>query len=142
MNAFFLLGLLSLAVYRCTRLLTKDTFPPVLWLRDQMCGGWRPLTEKETYTFVLPSLDEGEMLRTKGLGHVRNIDGVTSRYVIPAEWVPYWLSELLSCPWCASGWIAGALTAGTDIVIGVPVPVLFGFAAWALGALLASQEWA
>ena len=142
MNVFFLFGLLSLGTYRCTRLLTKDTFPPVLWLRDRMCGGWRPLTEKEMDTFVLPPLSGDKSVRTKGLGHVRDIDGVASRYVIPAKWVPYWLSELLSCPWCASGWIAGALTAATDIVIGVPAPVLVGFAAWALGALLASQEWA
>ena len=42
---WFVFALLCLTAYRATRLLIKDTFPPVLWLRDNLVGGWRPTTE-------------------------------------------------------------------------------------------------
>jgi hypothetical protein len=56
--------------------------------------------------------------------------------------VPQWIADLLSCPWCASGWIALAVTAGTWAWVGLPMPVLVWFAVWAVGALIAGQEWA
>ena len=75
------------------------------------------------------------------LWRTQEIKGVENRYVYRWSWSPSWLAELWSCPWCVSGWIAGAVTAGTDIMIGLPVPVLQGVAVWALGAVAASREW-
>jgi hypothetical protein len=41
-----------------------------------------------------------------------------------------WYGELISCPWCVSVWVAAAFTLATDLVVGLPVPVLvFGLAA-------------
>lgn len=132
MNAFLLLGLMSLAVYRLTRLVVRDTFPPVLWVRDRVAGGWRPLTESERS-------GPGKLVPEP---HWTKIDGVLNRYVRRASWSPHWLAELLTCPWCASGWITGIVVLATDMTTGVPAPVLTGLSAWALGALLAARDWA
>lgn len=124
--------LLVLTVYRLTRLAVKDTFPPVLWLRDHLAGGWRPLSLKEQEAPIAVSWRN----------QTQEIDGVTNRWVQRASWSPYWLAELITCPWCASGWITGCVIAVTDITYGLPVPWLYGPAVWGAAALLASQEWA
>ena len=135
MSLPLLLLVMSLVTYRGTKLVVEDTFPPVLWLRDRLAGGWRPLTEKEW-----------AQVRSAGPAYMpwktQSIDGVENRWVERKKWSPHWLSELLSCPWCASGWVALAVTAGTWVTVGVPVPVLVWFAVWAVGGILAAQEWA
>lgn len=137
METWLLLLVMSLATYRLTRLLVADTFPPVLWLRDRLAGGWRPLTEPEQIklTELMRSGDDPGW-------EFRVDDGEQLRYVRRARWSPFWLAELISCPWCASGWVALAVTAGTWAVVGLPVPLLVWPAVWAAGALVAGQEWA
>ena len=99
MPLWLLLLVMSLAVYRGTRLVVADTFPPVLWLRDRLAGGWRDATQRE--------LNDQSWLPMAGREQIfREIDGVPSRYVYRWNWVPQWLADLVSCPWCASGWIA------------------------------------
>lgn len=129
MTTPLLLLVMALASYRLTRLVVADTFPPVLWLRDRLVGGWRPLTDAEQAADWDP-------------GQLEFIDGTAHRYVHRAAWSPYWLAELLSCPWCASGWIALAVTGGTWAAVGLPVPLLVWPAVWGVAALLAAQEWA
>lgn len=135
MGPWLLLIVMSLAVYRLTRLVVADTFPPIRWLRDRLVGGWRPLTDREQ-----------EQVRSAGLAYMAwrttDIDGTTHRWVERGRRSPSWLAELLSCPWCASGWIALAVTGGVWAVAGLVMPVLVYFAVWAAGALLAGQEWA
>ena len=101
METWLLLLVMSLATYRLTRLVVADTFPPVLWLRDRLAGGWRPLTDPERDAWAAA-------LRAKTKAPFQTIgqDGEVQRYVRRARWSPYWLAELLSGPWCASGWIA------------------------------------
>lgn len=139
METWLLLLVMSLATYRLTRLVVADTFPPVLWLRDQLAGGWRPLTLAEHERYVAASSSAQAVMRD---AWSYDPDDDLGRYVHRAKWSPFWLSELLSCPWCASGWIAAGVTAGTWAVIGLPVPLLVWPAVWAAGALLAAQEWA
>lgn len=135
METWLLLIVMSLAVYRGTRLVVADTFPPVLWLRDRLAGGWRPTTEQEReIVFRQPDGTQPFPLM--------EIDGVEQRWVQRWKWSPFWLAELISCPWCASGWVALAVTAGTWAWVGLPVPVLVWLAVWAVGALIAGQEWA
>lgn len=138
MDTWLLLIVMSLATYRLTRLVVEDVFPPVLWLRDRLAGGWRPLTSVEERTLsVLPTEKASE------LRHVWSVDeDGESRYIYRWRYVPQWIADLLSCPWCASGWIAAGVTAGTWAVVGLPVPLLVWLATWAVGALIASQEWA
>jgi hypothetical protein len=134
-SVWLLLIVMSLATYRGTRLIVEDTFPPVLWARDRLAGGWRPLTDKEWV-----------QVRSAGLAYMpwktQAVDGVENRWVERKKWSPNWLAELVSCPWCASGWVALVVTAGTWATVGLPVPLLVWAAVWAVGALLAGQEWA
>jgi hypothetical protein len=87
--------LVGLGTYRLTRLLTKDDFPPLRWLRHR-----------------------------------------TTRLGVRWEWV----EDLVTCHWCASGWITAALVGGSAVVVGVPLPWLVWPAAWAVGAWLAHVE--
>jgi Protein of unknown function (DUF1360) len=139
MPTWLLIVLLVLATYRLTRLVVKDDFPPVLWLRDRMVGGWRPLTEKEWAAVR----GDSEAAVTKYA--VRDVDHgngpVSSRYLVRARWVPQWLADLLSCPWCASGWVALALVVAVAFTTGVPVPLLVWPAVWGAAALLAARDW-
>jgi hypothetical protein len=150
METWLLLIVMSLAVYRLTRLVVEDTFPPVLWLRDRLAGGWRPLTEKEQSMLTIESPNQWmSVVREPRVPnpavadwHVQEIDGEQRRWVQRSKRSPFWLAELISCPWCASGWVALAVTSGTWAWVGLPVPVLVWFAVWAVGALIAGQEWA
>ena len=145
METWLLLLVMSLATYRLTKLVVEDTFPPVLWLRDRLVGGWRALTAKEQekhFTDVAGVVEGPLALPHPELGALMRTDGEVSRYVRRVKWSPFWLAELLSCPWCASGWVALGVTAGVWAVAGLAMPVLVWLATWAVGALLAAQEWA
>lgn len=128
---------LVVTVYRLTRLVTKDDFPPVLWVRDRLAGGWRPLTDKEREVYAA-SREKGQLIQQWEIDKT----DITQRYVRRAPWSPHWLAELMTCPWCASGWLSGAVVGLTDVTYGLPVPWLMGFFVWGVSALLASQEWA
>lgn len=137
--------LLCLTAYRATRLLIKDTFPPVLWLRDELAGGARKPTRAELYHDNYPNdLEPGVSRLVPGMRGVWYLDGegTTWVHIGKAEWSPHWLGELITCPWCASAYISGGLVAVTDITYGLPVPWLVGPAVWAVAALLSSREWA
>ena len=145
MDLWLLLVVMSLGVYRLTRFVVEDVFPPMLWVRDRLVGGWRLLTEKEQERYVtdVAGVVEGPVaLPHPALGALMRTDDQVSRYVRRVKWSPQWLADLLSCPWCASGWVAAGVTAGVWAVVGLPVPVLVWGAVWALGGLLAAQEWA
>jgi hypothetical protein len=98
------------------------------------------MREQET-PHVRPTDDE-PLVRDRELGSVTLIDGQVNRYVRRSKRSPYWLAELVSCPWCVSGWLAAALTAAVAFTVGVPAPLLVWGAVWGASALLASREWA
>lgn len=154
MNPWLVIVLTSLSVYRLTRLVVDDTFPPVLWLRDRLVGGWRAPTMKEQHHDQFPSavvsggmasgeIAEGALMNVAGLGLFTVVDGQVQIYRRKSKWSPFWLASLLSCPYCASGWIALAVTGGAWWWLGLSVllAVLLWLASWALGGLLAAQEW-
>ncbi|GKQ35189.1 hypothetical protein ALMP_17350 [Streptomyces sp. A012304] len=144
MDAWLLLIVMSLATYRLTKLVVEDTFPPVLWLRDRLVGGWRPPTMKEQHHERYPTgeVEEHTLKAIPGLGTFSLVDGEMQIYRRRWKRSPFWLAELISCPWCASGWVALGVTAGTWATVGLPMPLLVWPAVWAVGALLAAQEWA
>lgn len=135
MDLWLLLLVMSLATYRLTRLVVEDDFPPMLWVRYRFVGGWKPLTEAERGLLL-----EGKLPTT--YGRLEMIDEEPHRYVRRASWSPTWLADLLSCPFCASGWVAVGVTVGVWASVGLPVPLLVWVSVWALGGLLAAQEWA
>ncbi len=61
---------------------------------------------------------------------VRAADGSDS------HWRYWWLGELVTCPWCASAYVSGALVAFVWFVRGMPLPVLCWLAVWGAGATL------
>lgn len=136
MTTIVILFLLPVASYRLTRLITKDTFPPILWLRDRLAGGWRPLTEPE---WGMIRSGKGDVLKPFEV-----VDDVQNRYVRRASWSPYWLAELLSCPWCASAYTSAALTVWGALwdMYAWPTALLVWLYAWGVAAVVASKEWA
>lgn len=142
MPTWLLIACMTLANFRATRLVTKDDFPPILWLRDRLAGGWRPLTTREQEGPVRTPHSDESFVQDPTLGSLTFIDGQLNRYVRKARRSPYWLAELVSCPWCVSGWLAAALTAAVALTVGVPAPLLVWGAVWGASSLLASREWA
>lgn len=147
MTAGYTLAVLVLTAYRATRLVVRDDFPPVLWLRDRLVGGWRPVTTAEWETIraeAKASLEGATPIRkTVNMHDVDLGDGKGKQAAIWNDrkaWVPHWLAELLGCPWCVSAYISGALVAATDVLVGVPVPWLTAGAVWACAAMLASRK--
>lgn len=140
MPVWLLITCMILANYRASRLIAKDDFPPVLWLRDRLAGGWRPLTLAEHERFVRATPTAKAVMQVDW--SYDPDDGLKQRYVMRPKWSPYWLAELVSCPWCVSGWLAAALTAAVALTVGVPAPLLVWGAVWGASALLASREWA
>jgi len=129
MPLWLLLLLMVATAYRLTRLIVKDTFPPLLWVRDRLAGGWRIATVEEFN-------DADIELHQRDLGHGE----VSARYSKRVSWSPYWLAELLSCLWCASGWVSGAVTAAVALTVGLPSPWLIGPAVWGAAAWILSKE--
>lgn len=126
-------ALLSACAYRLTRLVVRDTFPPVLWLRDQLAGGWRKPTEGEWRTIKDPN--------TIVTVPMTEVDGQTNIWITRASWSPDWLAELITCPWCASAYVSGALVGITDCVIGIQWPWLMGISVWAVAAPVTARNW-
>jgi hypothetical protein len=143
---WFVFMVMCLGAYRLTRLIVKDTFPPVLWLRDRLAGGYRQPTRAEMYHPAYPvgELEPHTSRMVPGMRGLWSLDKSGQIQVWRAHWrySPHWLAELITCPWCASAYVSGALTAAVDVLYGVPVPWLVGPAVWAVSALLASREWA
>lgn len=140
MPSWLVILLLCVASWRLTRLTVKDDFPPILWIRDHLCGGWRPLTRAEQET--LARLDTPRRRHLEAIWSTQETDQVGVRYVHRWRHSPVWLAELLSCPWCASGWVSAALVAVTSGTVGLPAPFLVWPAVWGASALLASRSWA
>lgn len=131
MPVWLIMLLMVFTTYRLTRLVVQDTFPPVLWLRDRIAGGWRPLTPGELAAWSgRQSTDPAVAARSMAVLPVQEIDGKQCRYVIRARWSPQWLADLVSCAWCASGWVAGAVTAANALTTSLPYPWLAGPAVW------------
>lgn len=104
----------SLSTYRLTRLVVKDDFPLVAIPRRWVIGDdvWDP--------------DRKEWV--PGQKH-------------QGTWYA-WFGELISCPWCASGWIALALTilVALSPTSGTLVEwLLLWLATWALGSTAAAK---
>lgn len=110
-----LLTFLGLAAFRLTRLVVEDDFPPVRVPREKITG------ERHW--------DEDE--RVWRWDHEE------------ASWPRHWLGDLVSCPWCASGWVSLALVLAVALLTPRDAPLVDWFllwiASWAVGSVLAAK---
>lgn len=120
MPSWLLLLVLSLGTFRLTRLVTRDDFPPIAWLRLRLQAARPPV---ETYFNTARRDDVGKLYVFK------TWEG--------SRW--WWLGELVSCHWCCSAYISAGLVGFTTIFTSVPVPVFTWLAVWGAGAILADR---
>lgn len=119
-----MLVVLSLATFRLTRLVVRDDFPPIAWAREKIQRARPPVAQRSM------------VVRWDGNGsfNLEFYDEQSSEH-----WRFWWLGELLSCYWCASAYVAGALTALATLTVSVPTPWLMWLATWGAGAVLADR---
>jgi hypothetical protein len=114
--------LLCVAVYRVTRLVVEDAFPPIAVPREWLLNWWQP--------------DDDWIVAKKRDGSWKHPDAK-----------PHWgsfggsLRYLFSCPWCMSVWVGAAMVWGTDqLILSVPYPWLTWAASSAVTGLLFGLE--
>ena len=110
----WLLDLLTvLAIYRATRFLVVDEFPPVRWPRDFIVTWLDPTAEQRAAN---PKMHP----HWGGLGRS--------------------IAYLAGCPWCMSAWVGAAIVWAVTEFVSLPMPVLVWAAGCAITGLIASAE--
>ncbi len=121
-NVWFTFILSSLAVYRLTRLAVDDDFPPIRAARNWVVG---------LHAGRLRVVEPGVAVRRSG---ARLTEA---------------LADLVTCRYCASGWVALAATVALQVAsvvnLGWTSGVLWWFATWGLAVIVynyaAAEEW-
>jgi hypothetical protein len=110
-----LLVVAGLATFRLTRLIVTDDFPLVAVPRRWVTG-------------------EPYWVEAEQKWHYPSENG---------SWPRHWLGELVSCPWCASGWVSLGLVVAVAWWTPRDAPLvdwlLLWWASWALGSTAAAK---
>lgn len=134
MTAIFVI-LLVLAVYRGTRLVTRDKFPVIDIPREAFVQRWG------AYTGTQRERDDVQ----------RNLIVRFWRYFWATEWpsingknrtnlVMKSLAYLWECDWCTSIWVGGAVVYTSTLFVSTPYPWLLWLASSAATGLLTNIE--
>lgn len=91
------LFLLAFGIYSITRLLSKDSFPPIEKMRNWVYDRW----PHDGYSTMKRPVNEKSRWVSTGQSYYVNT-GV-------------WLGELIHCPWCLGWWVS--LAACTSFVL-------------------------
>lgn len=112
-----LIAVAGLACFRLTRLVVTDDFPLVAVPRRWIIGDPYHTYDHEAGEWQPERRHEG-------------------------RWF-YWFGELISCPWCASGWVALAEIIGLALFTDRHAPLvdwgLTWIAVWAIGSTMAAK---
>ena len=109
--------LIVLVTYRVTRLVIKDTFPPLGVPRDHLINWWDP--------------DDEWKIDRMSRGH--------------DEPKPHWgafgrsLRYLFQCPWCMSVWVGVGVVYVFTFYVSVPLPYAIWIVATAANGLIAQR---
>lgn len=112
-----------LTVARLTRLVTTDTFPPILRLRERVLSRWPADDTMFTGEWVTGTSGDPTTLGGASVAYSDLVDA----------WVavePSPIGELVTCDWCASVWVAALV---------VPLFWLFGDVAVWVGLVPAAS---
>jgi hypothetical protein len=113
---WFLYVVISLVTYRATRLVIKDTFPPIGVPRDHLINWWDPD-------------DEWIADRTTPESTPRPHWGAIGRS----------LRYLFTCPWCMSPWVGALVVYVFSLFVSVPLPFAAIIVAAAATGLIATN---
>lgn len=106
MNNWWLLFVMSLTVFRITWLITRDSFPPIRYIREQ-------IKHKHRSTLTI--------IHTDSIGDA-NPTGDYAEARGPWEWA----ETLITCYWCITVWASGGVTLLVWVIIdNMPVPLLW-----------------
>ncbi len=112
-----LLVFLGLATFRLTRLIVADDFPLVAVPRRWVVGDPEGIWDPDRQQWLPENKHQG-------------------------RWY-HWFGELISCPWCASGWVSLALVCAvawwTPRDAALVDWLLLWWAAWGIGAVTAAK---
>lgn len=127
--------LLVLAVYRLTRLVTRDNLPLIAMPREAFVLRWG------AYTGVARERDEVRrnwivrLWRFFWGGQWPSIDGAHRTNLVMKS-----LAYLWECDWCMSIWVGGAVVWTSTNFVNTPYPWLLWLAASAMTGLLTNIE--
>lgn len=122
LNAWLVLVLLCLTVYRVTRLITRDQFPLLMWPREMIVS------------FLYPEYADKDWMSRR------------PAKIFKAHWGGFGrtVAYLLVCDWCMSVWVAAGVVTGvwawTDWITSWVQAVMLGFAASTVTGWIASKE--
>ena len=117
-----------LAAFRITRLISRDSWPPIKAVRDWLLRRW-PSADAE-----YPDVDVKATGRDEGV-----LATGVAVFSSGGRWLavrPHWLGELVTCPWCAGFWVSVAVVAAELYLVWWP-PVALAFALSAAVGLIA-----
>lgn len=117
MNDLLLLVLMGLTTFRVTWFITRDTFPPMRWVREAL---------------LTRASETGHEVRVDEHGHATP-DGE----YLDLRGGMAWVAELITCYWCVSVWISAGITVLTWLTLDLTAPLLWLGATAAIAAVLA-----
>lgn len=122
--------ILALAVYRVTRLIVVDSFPPVAWVREKWLNRWPMVGETVKY----PSR---RLIEKHQDGKIELIHLGNNVYEVKKGTT---LGYLISCVWCSGFWVALAFVLAYWAWPVVTLQVASVFAVAAIGSYIYNQE--
>lgn len=119
--AYLLTMLIMFAVYRLTRLITRDKLPLIALPREKFVERWGVYEDEPDKTIPIGVRD-------------RMQDGRRTNLFMRS------LAYLWECDWCMSIWVGAGVVYAVNYYVDVPYPFLMWLMSSAITGILAQQE--